>query len=118
MPMMPKRACTKSGCPNYAVINGRCEQHKRQSWEKNNAEKRVIKGRTLQRERDRLFNEFPLCAECERQGRVTVAVIRDHIKPLAEGGEDTEDNTQGLCVACHDKKSAGESKRGRGALHL
>ena len=84
----------------------------RPAWDGNNTEKRVYKGRTLQRERARLFNANPLCAECERQGRVTVATIRDHIIPLAEGGQDTADNIQGLCEECHNKKTAAESKRG------
>ena len=85
----------------------------RPAWDGNNAEKRVYKGRTLQRERARLFSANPLCVECERQGRVTVATIRDHIIPLAEGGQDTADNIQGLCEECHNKKTLAESKRGR-----
>lgn len=113
MPRKPSSPCSYPGCPQLAVENGRCEQHKRQAWSNNNAEKRVFKGRTLQRERARLFSNNPLCVECERQGRVSVATIRDHIKPLAEGGEDVEENTQGLCQECSDAKTAAESKRGR-----
>lgn len=35
------------------------------------------------------------------QGRVTVATVVDHIKPLAHGGEDIDDNTRNLCDPCH-----------------
>ena len=41
-----------------------------------------------------------------------MATIRDHIVPLAEGGRDTDDNTQALCEACSDTKTAAESQRG------
>jgi 5-methylcytosine-specific restriction protein A len=30
----------------------------------------------------------------------------DHIKPLALGGEDVEDNVQALCKRCHKTKTA------------
>jgi len=62
--------------------------------------------------RDRLFMSNPLCVECERLGRVTLATQRDHIKPLAEGGTDDDDNVQGLCVDCHEAKSKAEAARG------
>lgn len=60
-----------------------------------------------------LFARSPLCAECERNGRVTLATQRDHIIPLAEGGPDDETNEQGLCDDCHEEKSLGESLRAR-----
>lgn len=46
-------------------------------------------------------------------GRDSVAVIRDHVVPLAEGGPDVRENTQPLCQACSDAKTAREAKRGR-----
>lgn len=60
-----------------------------------------------------LFQRAPLCAECERQGRIAPATQRDHVVPLAEGGADDTTNEQGLCDACHDAKSENESARGR-----
>ncbi|WP_327257521.1 HNH endonuclease [Streptomyces sp. NBC_01244] len=30
----------------------------------------------------------------------------DHIKPLALGGEDVEENVQALCKSCHKAKTA------------
>lgn len=111
-PQASKKPCTYPLCPSLTT-GGRCEQHKRPAWEGNNASKRVFKGRSLQRERDRLFSANPLCVECERMGRVSVAVIRDHVMPLGEGGEDVRENTQGLCKACSDKKSQQEARRGR-----
>ncbi|MEZ0137354.1 MAG: HNH endonuclease [Candidatus Reddybacter sp.] len=34
--------------------------------------------------------------------------------PLAEGGEDDDDNLQTLCQACDKTKTAQEARRGRG----
>jgi 5-methylcytosine-specific restriction protein A len=44
---------------------------------------------------------------------LTIATIRDHVIPLAEGGRDDESNVQPLCQACSDAKSQRESKRGQ-----
>lgn len=84
----------------------------RKPWTGNNASKRVIKGWTLQKERERLFAADPLCQECKRKGRVTIATIRDHVRPLAQGGRDERENTQGLCKPCHDTKSRQEAIEG------
>lgn len=72
-----------------------------------------ITGRRLQTLRDRLFSSNPLCVECKRLGKVTLATQRDHIKPLAEGGADDDSNVQGLCHDCHEDKSLAEAFRGR-----
>lgn len=63
--------------------------------------------------RAELFASNPLCVECLRNGRITRATQRDHIKPLAEDGNDDHSNVQGLCDACHDAKSKAEAERGR-----
>jgi 5-methylcytosine-specific restriction protein A len=109
MPNKPLRACSKSGCPNLAA-DGRCEKHK-QVWARDNEPDR-IRGRTLQGERERLLNAHPLCIECLRHGIDREATQRDHIVPLAEGGQDVEENTQALCRECHDRKSKRETVRG------
>jgi 5-methylcytosine-specific restriction protein A len=62
--------------------------------------------------RAELFAADPLCAECRKHGRVALATQRDHIIPLAEGGVDDGENTQGLCDDCHLAKSKAESARG------
>ena len=77
-----------------------------------------IRGYTLQRLRQRLFDEQPLCVYCLELGRIEPATIRDHIVPLAEAGADLEANTQALCAACHDRKSAAEAKRGSARAKL
>jgi 5-methylcytosine-specific restriction protein A len=45
------------------------------------------------------------------QGRVTAAVTPDHIRPLALGGTDTNDNIRCLCQPCHTKRTAEQFDR-------
>lgn len=115
MPKAAPKPCSQPGC-GVLVRDGtsRCTKHQREAWAKKPTPTKRVTGRKLQAMRERLFKGNPLCAECQRQGRVTMATQRDHIKPLAEGGLDDDDNVQGLCMACHDAKSKAESQRGRG----
>lgn len=66
--------------------------------------------------RARLLAANPLCCECEKHGRTTMAVEVDHVIPLCFGGPDIDSNTQNLCVPCHEAKTrqdlAGAGTRG------
>jgi hypothetical protein len=74
-----------------------------------------IRGRKGVELRKRRLAREPLCRHCAEQGRVTAADIVDHIKPLAFGGKDTDDNVQSLCGECHMIKSAIEGAAEGGA---
>lgn len=51
----------------------------------------------------------PLCAQCLREGRTTIAVDVDHIQPIGRGGALLdESNLQSLCRRCHNIKTASE----------
>lgn len=113
MPVAAPRPCTYPGCG--ALVrdgSGRCTRHPKPSWAKKPTASKRTRGRALQRLRAELFERQPLCADCRRNGRVTLATERDHIVPLEEGGEDVESNVQGLCADCHDAKSKAERARG------
>lgn len=56
--------------------------------------------------RSLFFALHPLCAECQRNGKVTAARELDHIIALCNGGADDESNLEGLCVPCHKRKTA------------
>ncbi len=113
MPIAAPRPCTHPGCGVLVRDgSGRCAKHPKPQWAKPATATKRITGRKLQAMRADLFARDPLCAECKQQGRVTLATQRDHIKPLAECGADTDDNVQGLCAPCHDEKSKAESARG------
>lgn len=104
MPIAPPRVCGTCGQPG-------CTGHKRAAWG-HTVETPRIRGRKLQRMRDRLFDKQPLCVHCLQVGRTRVATIRDHVIPLAEGGRDDETNEQPLCQECSDIKTAAEALRG------
>lgn len=113
MPAAAPRPCTHPGCGLLVRDgSGRCDKHPKPAWAKKPTAAKRITGRKLQRLRAELFERAPLCAECQRAGRVTLATQRDHIVPLEEGGQDAADNVQGLCAACHEVKSQAERARG------
>lgn len=62
-----------------------------------------------------LVNE-PFCVECLKEGKQLhecKAVVRDHIKPINEGGDAWDiRNHQSLCNRHHNIKSAQESHKG------
>jgi 5-methylcytosine-specific restriction protein A len=65
-----------------------------------------IRGRKGQKLRAaRLARSKYLCEDCYPH-RITAAQVVDHVKPLALGGTDTDENTRNLCNECHDKRTA------------
>lgn len=65
-----------------------------------------IRGRAGVALRERRLAQEPLCRDCKAKGKVTEAKVPDHIKPLALGGTDTDDNIRCLCRECHSKRTA------------
>jgi 5-methylcytosine-specific restriction protein A len=65
-----------------------------------------IRGRRLQAIRRAHFQANPLCVACKAANRIRLATQVDHIVPLFKGGEETEQNRQGLCDECHERKTA------------
>lgn len=63
-----------------------------------------------QRARQMFLARHPLCAECQRQGRVTPANTVDHIIPHRGDPERfwDQDGWQPLCAPCHSRKTAAE----------
>lgn len=114
MPKAAPKPCSQPGC-GVLVRDGtsRCSKHQREAWAKKPTATKRVTGRRLQALRAELFARNPLCAECERQGRVTLATQRDHVISLEEGGTDDDSNVQGLCPACHEAKSKAERIRGQ-----
>ena len=50
----------------------------------------------------------PLCRPCTEAGFTVQATIVDHIVPLSEGGSNSFDNLDSLCIMHHNKKTASE----------
>ena len=62
--------------------------------------------------RRRFLAGAPLCVECKKKGIVRAAEEMDHITPAAEAPHLfwNEDNWQGLCRPCHERKTASENR--------
>jgi len=74
------------------------------------ADKR-LNGWLRREQRVRYLGQHPLCAECERQGRVTAATELDHVLALGKGGVANaydDSGLEGLCHRCHADKTARE----------
>ena len=56
------------------------------------------------RVRDWYRSRYPLCEECQRQGRVTAAELVHHKREISQGGELLDvDNLESLCRSCHSR---------------
>lgn len=108
MPMAPLKQCTWPGC-NERQRGARCPAHAVASWRTVGVQVERLRGRALQRARALLFARYPLCQLCNRR----LSEIRDHVVPLAEGGQENESNVQAICAVCSMAKTAIESARGR-----
>jgi len=65
-----------------------------------------IQGRKGMALRKARLSREPLCRHCKAKGKTTLAVTVDHIKPLAQGGQDIDENCQSICLSCHEAKTA------------
>ena len=119
MPRSAKHACAHGGC-SVLLTRGQgayCSTHAVPSdWDKPRREVPRIRGGKLQKLRAALFDRSPLCVLCARIGRTTIATVRDHIVPLAEGGTEDEHNTQAVCWNCNEVKRQQEAQRGQRRL--
>lgn len=50
----------------------------------------------------------PLCEDCLKLARITIANTVDHIVPISQGGDPfpSHDDLRSLCAACHSAKTA------------
>jgi 5-methylcytosine-specific restriction protein A len=74
-----------------------------------------IRGRKLQQRRLRIWSQNPCCAKCDKLTTYPNGFELDHKVALDNGGPDTDENCQVLCVArdkqgnktgCHVDKTA------------
>ena len=110
MPPAPKRPCLNPHC-GALVSGGYCPEHRPQAIRSADAaEWHKLYGAKWQRYRKAYLADHPLCAECDKAGRVTPATVVDHITPhcgdVALFWEPA--NHQPMCKPCHDSKTARE----------
>ena len=103
--LKPCSACRKNltrerFCDDCKPVNSR--DRYRQPWSK------VYTTTRWRAFRKNYLNRYPLCVQCDREGRTTAATVVDHIKP--HRGDEVllwaEANMQPLCKPCHDQKTA------------
>jgi 5-methylcytosine-specific restriction protein A len=116
MPLKAMRMCSHPGCSEL-TRGARCEVHQR---ERKQQEYRERENPWLHMYHDPRWNnpdwglraqqlrKEPLCAECLKEGRVTVANVVDHVKK--HGGDAAlfydPSNLNSLCKRHHDVKTA------------
>jgi 5-methylcytosine-specific restriction enzyme A len=111
MPWAPKRACRYQGCPALTV-SGYCEQHssERGRYNRERTTNQSIYDWRWRQYSKRRLQQFPLCEECHRNGRVATAAVTDHVIP--HRGDLTlfwdPTNHESKCIECHNRKSATE----------
>lgn len=119
MPTRPMQPCRKHGCKGYAVEGGYCKDHQHLAKpfasieDRPSAFKRGY-DRRWQQVRRIFLRQHPLCVECGKDGRTTLATEVDHIVPH-RGDRDLfwdQNNWQPLCKRCHTKKTAKETQGG------
>lgn len=117
MPTAPARPCSRPRCPHLVP----CPDHgsgARTYQERQQAEpwRALYKTRRWQRLRRLKLSSAPLC-QCEAcaAGRPRLATVVDHIVPHRgdRGLFYDWDNLQSMAKACHDRKTARETNRGR-----
>lgn len=107
MPRKPNRPCRHPACPELSD-RVYCPKH-RGAYQRESASNRGYDAR-WRRARKRYLTQYPLCLECQSQGKLTSATVVDHIQPH-RGDKDLlwdERNWQPLCKDCHDRKTGGQ----------
>jgi len=75
-----------------------------------NTNQRFYNSTEWRRIRRNYITRFPLCVQCQNEGRVKSAEVVDHKIPINKGGDLlNENNFQSLCHVCHNKKSGREA---------
>lgn len=94
--------CAERGCPVLVNI-GRCIKH-------SHRQPGVNYGRKWGKARRDFLAEHPFCVFCERQGKMILADVVDHIKPHRGNSALfwSPENWQSLCTPHHSVKSATE----------
>jgi len=108
---MADKYCQIPHCPNIARTGSSfCEEHQAP----HKVPDAFYLSKRWRRFRAWYLTAHPLCAMCEKEGRATLAVILDHIVELSDGGAELDPgNVQGLCAACHNRKTAEMRKNRR-----
>lgn len=97
--------------PRLPMLGDHLTEYRKIHGSKTLKDKQQANGRTLAlnseawaRLRRLVISEQPLCAQCQREGRLKVGNEVDHIDNDASNNE--RSNLENLCRPCHSRKSA------------
>jgi len=113
--MKPKTPCRYPGCPELTVERY-CEEHRKKldaDYNRYQRDPDTAKryGPAWRKIRNRYLQAHPLCALCEKNGKLQPAQEVHHIVPLGNGGTHADENLMSLCTRCHSTISAREGGR-------
>jgi 5-methylcytosine-specific restriction protein A len=106
---LPKLPCTQPWCDQLVEGGGKCEKHKEQRPNGLGVVnlRRIYDSARWKRLRAVVMSEEPLCRICLSKNIVELTRAVDHIEDMSSGGSPWDrDNLQGLCYACHNRKTA------------
>jgi 5-methylcytosine-specific restriction protein A len=112
-PMRAKTVCAAPGC-SQLVDRGRCDAHRKAVWREYEQrrparDKAFYSSPAWRKVRAYVLSIEPLCRECARADRVTVATEVDHTVPVKDGGAPLDPaNLAPLCVS--SRKTMAESR--------
>lgn len=110
MPISYKSCRCGAKIPRNLKCCEKCEATRQKTYDnttRNQDSKAFYNSKAWWRVRTIVLRDNPLCVKCGHPAQVV-----DHIKELRDGGAPLAlENLQGLCHACHNKKTAEE--RGR-----
>lgn len=116
MPWKLKTRCNYPGCQES--VRGRfCATHQRQAWKRPtkraNAAQRGYDATWEKVAKQRRELDHYLCQPCLKEQRLVAAVTVDHIVPVhvRPDWRLEIDNTQVICVVCHQQKTVEDTKR-------
>ena len=111
MPRLPDHPCAFPGCPKL-VPRGKkyCGQHSKERPEEVRSSAALGYDSRWRKAAKLFLNQHPLCAECLKHGKCTVATDVDHVIPHRGDKKLFWDvnNWQPLCHSCHSTKTAKE----------
>jgi 5-methylcytosine-specific restriction protein A len=113
-PYKPKHPCSFPGCPELIPAGERfCKEHKKQEQREYNKQRGSSTQQGYdarwQKIRKMKLNTDPLCEECLRNGRTTVATQVHHKDGNVRNN--SSDNLESLCIECHSRITAKEGGR-------
>lgn len=116
MPTAALKPCRHPGCPNLSA-NGYCERHQgaaklqREYFDKQrgSAASRGYGRSWREGTRLRILARDPVCVNpFGLENHIVLSTEVDHKVPKSQGGDDSDENLQGVCKPCHSRKTATE----------